>query len=168
LIQTLIVEIQGDFKYKFTQYVERRIMLTEFYRKIADFEKEGSLALKVRKQRFQIFKDLIDALPRPLRILDVGGTEVFWEIMGFAGCHDFEIVILNIIDYLKTSYDNLTYVKGDARDLSPFKDNEFDVVFSNSVIEHVGSYQDQEKMALEIQRVGKVFFVQTPNYYSPF
>ena len=132
-------------------------MLTEFYRKIADFEKEGSLALKVRKQRFQIFKDLIDALPRPLRILDVGGTEVFWEIMGFAGCHDFEIVILNIIDYLKTSYDNLTYVKGDARDLSPFKDNEFDVVFSNSVIEHVGSYQDQEKMALEIQRVGKVF-----------
>lgn len=51
--------------------------------------------------------------------------------------------------------------------MKQFKDKEFDVVFSNSVIEHVGGWGNQQKMAKEIQRVGKHYFVQTPNYYFP-
>ncbi|MCX5694950.1 MAG: methyltransferase domain-containing protein [Candidatus Omnitrophica bacterium] len=46
-------------------------------------------------------------------------------------------------------------------------DKEFDVVFSNSVIEHVGSFEDQKKMAGEIQRVGKMYFLQTPCFRFP-
>jgi ubiquinone/menaquinone biosynthesis C-methylase UbiE len=45
----------------------------------------------------------------------------------------------------------------------PFRDRSFDIVFSNSVIEHVGSPADQEAFAKEIARVGRSYFVQTPN-----
>ena len=48
-----------------------------------------------------------------------------------------------------------------------FTDKQFDVVFSNSVIEHVGTYEDQTCMAREVQRVGKRYFIQTPNFYFP-
>jgi len=54
------------------------------------------------------------------------------------------------------------YVRGDGRRLL-FKDKEFDIAFSNSVIEHVGSFADQRLFADEIRRVGKSYWVQTPH-----
>ncbi|MEH2169146.1 MAG: class I SAM-dependent methyltransferase [Nostoc sp.] len=48
-----------------------------------------------------------------------------------------------------------------------FQSNEFDIVFSNSVIEHVGDYDRQCQMANEVMRVGKGYFVQTPNLFFP-
>lgn len=47
----------------------------------------------------------------------------------------------------------------------PFHDGAFDFVFSNSVIEHVA---DHAAFAAEIRRVGKRYFVQTPNKAFPF
>ena len=35
------------------------------------------------------------------------------------------------------------------------------------MIEHVGTYQDQLQMAQEVRRVGKRYFIQTPNKYFP-
>jgi len=49
----------------------------------------------------------------------------------------------------------------------PFRDKSFDVVFSNSVIEHVGDPLRQEQFAREIARVGVRYFVQTPNRWFP-
>lgn len=48
-----------------------------------------------------------------------------------------------------------------------FKHFEFDFCFSNSVIEHVGTRDDQLRMAREVRRVGRGYFVQTPNRYFP-
>lgn len=119
---------------------------------------------KWRRKRFLIFKDLVKNLPRPIKILDAGGTENFWIQMGFTNAEDANIVILNPAP-VKTTYNNIMYTEGDARDLSRFKDKEFDIVFSNSAIEHVGDFEDQKKMAREVIRTGKKHFVQTPNYY---
>ncbi len=49
----------------------------------------------------------------------------------------------------------------------PFKDKEFDWVFSNAVIEHVGSEEDQLQFINEMMRVGKNVFFTTPNKYFP-
>lgn len=141
-------------------------MLNKFYWKIADFEKEKSFARKIRLERIDIFKKLILNLPKPIKILDVGGTEVFWEIMGFTENEDYEITILNL-SKVNTKYFNIVSISGDGRNMSQFKDDEFDIVFSNSVIEHVGKFKDQMKMANEMQRLGKNYFLQTPSFYSP-
>jgi 2-polyprenyl-3-methyl-5-hydroxy-6-metoxy-1,4-benzoquinol methylase len=58
------------------------------------------------------------------------------------------------------------WVAGDGRSL-PFRDAAFDVVFSNSVIEHVGDAASQQRFASEVARVGRAYWVQTPNRWFP-
>jgi SAM-dependent methyltransferase len=48
----------------------------------------------------------------------------------------------------------------------PFPDRSFDVVFSNAVIEHLTPV-GQQQMAREILRVGRSWFVTTPNFWYP-
>ncbi len=71
------------------------------------------------------------------------------------------------LDAIKERYPVVNTRFADARRL-PWPDKTFDVVFSNAVIEHVGNLQDQRQMASEIMRVGKRWFVTTPNRWYPF
>jgi hypothetical protein len=137
-----------------------------FLLKLSDNRKTDSLSTRFRKRRFRLFRSLVDSIPRPLRILDVGGTQDFWEKMGFTGEPGVDVTILNIKKVV-VKYPGFSSVPGDARDLGRFGDGEFDIVFSNSTIEHLGKYEDQKKMASEVARVGKRYFVQTPNLFFP-
>lgn len=125
-----------------------------------------SLSNKFRKKRFRYFKDLIKDIPKPVKILDVGGTQSFWEQMNFTSPDEVNITILNN-ETVSITLPNFKFISGDAADLHMFKDFEFDAVFSNSVIEHLTGTDKQRKMAKEIIRLGKKYFVQTPNYYFP-
>ena len=127
---------------------------------------DGSLATALRRKRFALFQALIERLDPPVRILDVGGTEQFWDMMKFAASERIQITLLNTFP-VEVSSPHMQSAVGDARDLSQFGDHEFDVVFSNSVIEHVGGIDDQRRMANEIRRVAKFYFVQTPNRGFP-
>jgi hypothetical protein len=79
---------------------------------------------------------------------------------------DVHITLINL-GQQNTSAKNIISVAGDAREMPGFQDQSFDVVFSNSVIEHVGDFHNQQKMAGEIRRIGKRYFVQTPNRGFP-
>jgi SAM-dependent methyltransferase len=133
-------------------------------RTLADHRDPASLAARLRRRRFSLFEGLLARLAGPLRILDVGGLPGFWRVIRFdrAGV---SITLLNVDPVSEPT--GFRCVKGDARDMRMFRDGEFDVVFSNSVIEHVGAFADQQAMAAEVRRVGKRYFVQTPNKYFP-
>jgi len=134
--------------------------------KFADHRNPHSLASRLRAKRNVLFKSLLDGLPRPLKILDVGGYQTVWETINLVDQPDVHITILNL-DQEECRYQNVESVTGDARDMRHFCDCEFDIVYSNSVIEHVGTMDQMVKMASEVRRVGRRYFVQTPNRYFP-
>jgi hypothetical protein len=49
----------------------------------------------------------------------------------------------------------------------PFADSSFDIVYSNAVLEHLPSQDHVKRFAAEVQRVGKGWFVTTPNFWYP-
>jgi SAM-dependent methyltransferase len=118
-----------------------------------------------RERRFKLFQTLLNELPRPIRILDIGGTQFFWEKMNFTNEPNVRFTLINLYPQEAPS-ENFECVIGDATNL-PFQDKQFDIVFSNSVIEHLFTWENQVKMANEIRRVGKNYFIQTPNLYFP-
>jgi len=132
---------------------------------IADYRQTDSLRFQLRRKRFGYFMDIYERLPKPVKVLDVGGTIDFWQTMDMVDREDLSLTILNI--FADESLPNVQCLVGDARDLSQFEDQSFDIVFSNSVIEHVGTKDDQRRMASEVRRVGKNYVIQTPNRFFP-
>ena len=127
-------------------------------------EKKNSLGNQFREKRFKFFLKEINKISKPITILDVGGKINFWENRGLAGNNEYKITIVNI-EKETSKYSNINYEIGDATNLSQFNDKSFDIVHSNSVIEHLYNFNNQSKMASEIVRVGKKYIVQTPNKY---
>ena len=141
-------------------------MLRQLLIKFGDNTNRNSWAVKLRKKRFLIFTRLIgNYLNDEITILDVGGTEMYWEYMDFIK-PNIHITLLNL-EKEPTKYNNFISIIGDACNMSDFNDKSFEIIHSNSVLEHVGSFNDQMKMAAEVKRVGRSYFLQTPNYYFP-
>lgn len=135
------------------------------YRSIFEIsEKKNSLGNQFREKRFSFFLDKMNKMEKPVTIFDVGGKINFWENRGLAGNLNYKITIVNF-EKEKSQYSNIKTLIGDATDLSQFADKSFDIVHSNSVIEHLYNFNNQSKMASEIVRVGKKYIVQTPNKY---
>jgi SAM-dependent methyltransferase len=58
------------------------------------------------------------------------------------------------------------FVQADATAALPFADDEFDLAYSSSVIEHVAPDR-REAFAAELKRVARGWYVQTPAYSFP-
>lgn len=135
-------------------------------RKAADASASSSLSNKFRGRRFAIFASLVEQLPKPIRIIDIGGTLSYWRQHGWVGKTGVEITVVNIGAQASVC-ENVIIKEGNALDLSEYSNGAFDVAYSNSVIEHLFSFENQAKMATEVKRVAKAYWVQTPNYWFP-
>jgi hypothetical protein len=139
--------------------LERRL------RRWSDHTQPGSLAFRLRRSRLKAFATLLSRLPRPVRILDIGGEESFWLAFGNGSLESLDVTLLDLV--LPEGDPRFCRIRADARDLSRFADHGFDVVYSNSVIEHLGGLEDQGRMAAEVERVGRRYFLQTPSRWFP-
>lgn len=122
-----------------------------------------SLCHKLRKERFLMFLEKLGVSSED-SILDVGGHPNTWIDTGL----ETNVTLLNVtkpnVAYQKRGF---KYIQGNALNMHMFENHRFDIVFSNSVIEHVGSIQNQRKFADEVRRVGKSYWIQTPNKMFP-
>ena len=124
--------------------------------------------------RVRLLKLLIEATlanKQRCTVLDVGGTEAFWQVWENEVDWDHtQVTCVNLDCQPKNKQDGHTRVRmiqGDACDLTGIGDCEYDIAFSNSVIEHVGSWQQMRAMAREVKRVAPRYLVQTPNFWFP-
>ena len=112
-----------------------------------------------RPRRMRRFLEFAAVGPQTT-ILDVGGTADFWE------GRDLSVTVLNPDPLEGQLTPRMRYRDGDATAL-PFADDSFDVAFSNSMIEHLGTREAQARAAAEAMRVGRRLWVQTPNRWFP-
>ncbi len=129
---------------------------------------------KFRAARVEILKGLIAstlAEKSTCRILDIGGTFNFWNVWGREfDWQKIEVVCANLDPSdAEDGKENtsITMIQGNACDLNTIRDKEFDIVFSNSVIEHVGLWRNMQSMAKEVERIAPRYLIQTPNFWFP-
>jgi len=137
-----------------------------FHSRFADNTNPDSVSSRLRRRRFELFERITSKLGGRISVLDVGGTPRYWQMLPPEAVERLDITLVNLSP-LTVAPPGFTCRTGDARDLVNIEDRSFDVVFSNSVIEHVGTFDDQRRMANEVRRVGRCYYVQTPNFWFP-
>lgn len=123
-----------------------------------------------RRRRFGLFVRLVDqvlASRDVCRILDIGGEPGYWQgLADLLNGREWQVTLLNLRTFA-VDQSRFTSIAGDARDLGAFKNQSFDVIHSNSVIEHVGQWGDMQAMAHEVRRLAPNYFIQTPYFWFP-
>lgn len=127
-----------------------------------------------RRARVELLNTLIAevlAQKASCSIIDIGGTLDFWRT--WKDEIDWSRVSVTCANLNPSHLDEgqetalAKMISADACDLNGIKDNAFDIAFSNSVIEHVGSWRNMVAMANEVRRVAPKYLLQTPYFWFP-
>lgn len=136
------------------------------------FKRPGNVEMhtnRFRNARFARFLKLVDEASKPgapVRILDLGGTADDWMMKSdLWSDRNLQITLLNMFPQ-EPPDDRFACIEGNAC-ATGLADNAFDIVYSNSVIEHVGGWKEMSRMAGEVRRLAPRYFLQTPNYWFP-
>ena len=147
-------------------------LLARMFPRWFDYADPDSFVSALRTKRFRPMRELLLAeqrrLGRPLAILDVGGAWPLWKHCMQLPEEDFRVRIINLEkEEIPDDMPNVESAVGNALAIDEELDG-IDAIFSNSVIEHVGSFANQRRMAEQIRASGLPYIVQTPNYWFPF
>jgi methyltransferase family protein len=137
----------------------------------------GRASLWNRRRKFDLFMHTVRPGPET-RVVDVGvGDTGFGTEPGVATSHNFfealypwpeRITAVSDVPLpnFAREFPSVRSVTASGTDL-PFEDDSFDVAFSNAVVEHVGSREEQRRFVAELCRVAPVVFISTPNRRFP-
>ena len=122
------------------------------------------LILPFRRRRMRRFAAAFGD-PARLSVVDVGGSAFNWGLLPRRP----RLVLVNLRPPRGTdaALAGAAFVVGDGTRLG-FADDAFDVAFSNSVVEHLGTPERQRAFAAELCRVARGLWVQTPARGFPF
>jgi hypothetical protein len=128
--------------------------------KLIDPDRAGSFTHRFRQARSEEFKrrfpDLAD-----MRVLDLGGYAVSWTVLGV---RPRSLTVVNL-DRDKGPYEPwMDIVQADACTGGFGK---YDLVFSNSLMEHLGGHARRQQFANVVQESAPSWWIQTPYRYFP-
>lgn len=131
-------------------------------------EGPNSFGSRFRSRRWALAQERFPELP-DMRVLDLGGTVQAWERAPVTPAH---VTVLNLTEPGEPSTDSIVPILGDACDAAAVLEatssrTEFDLVFSNSVLEHVGGHANRTRFAESVRSLAPLHWVQTPYRYFP-
>jgi SAM-dependent methyltransferase len=123
-------------------------------------------------QMYRLFLDLMQPTPES-RVLDIGVTDalesrsinLLEQVYPYRG----RLTCVGIVegDAIERMYPGVRYLPVTPGEPLPFPDLQFDIVYSNAVLEHVGARERQREFVREACRVGKRVFLAVPNRLFP-
>jgi hypothetical protein len=121
----------------------------------------GLVSRRARAARWRLFERLMQPGPDSA-IVDVGCGE-----RGLAAFGP-QLAITGVDRVPRPGYAEgaRRFVQADATAL-PFADGEFDIAYSNSVVEHIVDPEARQRFADEVRRVARGYFIQTPDRWFP-
>ncbi|MGH8929527.1 MAG: class I SAM-dependent methyltransferase [Egibacteraceae bacterium] len=127
-------------------------------------EAPGSLGERSRQRRWQVllthFPNLAD-----MTVIDLGGRVEAWRSAPVLPRH---VVVLNLLEGGENPPEWSTFVQGDAcNPPAEICEQRFDLVFSNSLLEHVGGHARRRQFAETVHGLSARHWVQTPYRYFP-
>ena len=137
----------------------------------------AGISLRSRRRKFRLFMEHMRPGP-DTTVVDVGAADApFAVAAGHASTYNFleamypwperiTAVSVDELPHFATAFPEVRTVQADGRNL-PFGDREFDVAFSNAVVEHLGDRDSQRAFVHELCRVAERVFVTTPNRWFP-
>jgi hypothetical protein len=119
---------------------------------------------------FEYLKASRSAFGNTICIVDIGGTPTGWtsaDLDEWDRQLDVRISIslVNIQNFADAGHGRFSFVEADCG--VPVTGVEGDIVFSNSVIEHLGNWPAMCGFAENCRNLGRFYFVQTPSFWSP-
>lgn len=124
---------------------------------------DSSLSERMRLHRWERLRAEFPDL-ETLRVLDLGGTTLYWTR---SPVRPRSVTVIN----LKEPGEGLPWVQaisGDACDARELVGgDEFDLVSSNSLIEHLGGHMQRRRFADVVRAMAPRYSVQTPYRYFP-
>ena len=132
------------------------------------------VSMRSRERKLELFLELMRPSPET-SVVDVGVTDAPFGAGStdnfFEALYPWPERVTGVghtdLARFAAAFPSVRAVRADGREL-PFADREFDLGFSNAVVEHVaGGRAGQQRFVHELCRVSKRVFVTTPNRLFP-
>lgn len=149
----------------------------------SDSNDPKSISARIRAYRIRQFdRYATNSGIKNASVLDLGGTFNYWKMnapfISKGLIKSIDIVNTSINEKRTESIAGMTVhlYSGNALDRTSLQWVHYDIVHSNSVIEHVGNLRLQKRMADLIREIGEYYWIQTPaksfplepHFYFPF
>ena len=142
-----------------------------FIRAQQNYDDPNSLASRFRRARMRHVTALIEAIfaeRSACRIVDLGGRPDYWRAIDRSLLEACKVTVTTVNLEPQAAVDDPMFDQrtGDACAFDA-ADHSFDLAHSNSVVEHVGDWQQMERFAAETRRLAPRYYVQTPYFWFP-